>query len=255
MRCRVRGRLRVAVTAERDARKRARLRGAQGAAPPPKPAAMPPAKAWRPAAGPHRGRDGDDARGAARRPRRTCPTPMPPPIRSRDDVHRLRPVQRGTRWCLNLRAEEYPASAEEHDTLATEKRSRGRRLPSLRTGIRQPEREGRAQAPACKAFNEVNAISQALHPIFFAGGEARLVLVESDGPDLEAGLEILWPAARQEAQQLSSCRAGTDAERRWRLIFAVFRRHPAPICVLDEVDDALKDDANVNAASATGSTR
>jgi chromosome segregation protein len=98
----------------------------------------------------------------------------------------------------------------------------------------------------------VNAHFATLFAHLFRGGTARLVLVESDDP-LEAGLEIMCPAAGQEAATLSLLSGGEQTLTALALIFAVFLANPAPICVLDEVDAPL-DDANVG-GSATCWTR
>jgi chromosome segregation protein len=77
----------------------------------------------------------------------------------------------------------------------------------------------------------------------FGGGEARLVLVESDDP-LEAGLEIMCQPPGKKLSTLSLLSGGEQTLTALSLIFAVFLANPAPICVLDEVDAPL-DDANV----------
>jgi chromosome segregation protein len=77
----------------------------------------------------------------------------------------------------------------------------------------------------------------------FGGGEANLVLVESDDP-LEAGLEIMCQPPGKKLSTLSLLSGGEQTLTALALIFAVFLANPAPICVLDEVDAPL-DDANV----------
>ena len=77
----------------------------------------------------------------------------------------------------------------------------------------------------------------------FGGGEAKLVLVESDDP-LEAGLEIMCQPPGKKLSVLSLLSGGEQTLTALALIFGVFLANPAPICVLDEVDAPL-DDANV----------
>ena len=79
--------------------------------------------------------------------------------------------------------------------------------------------------------------------ICLGGGEANLVLVESDDP-LDAGLEILCQPPGKKLSTLSLLSGGEQTLTAMALIFAVFLANPAPICVLDEVDAPL-DDANV----------
>ncbi|HET7408589.1 MAG TPA: chromosome segregation protein SMC, partial [Paracoccaceae bacterium] len=75
------------------------------------------------------------------------------------------------------------------------------------------------------------------------GGEARLVMVESDDP-LDAGLEILCQPPGKKLSTLSLLSGGEQTLTALSLIFAVFLSNPAPICVLDEVDAPL-DESNV----------
>jgi hypothetical protein len=93
------------------------------------------------------------------------------------------------------------------------------------------------------AFETVNGHFAALFTHLFGGGEAKLVLVESDDP-LEAGLEIMAQPPGKKLATLSLLSGGEQTLTALALIFAVFLANPAPICVLDEVDAPL-DDANV----------
>jgi chromosome segregation protein len=134
-----------------------------------------------------------------------------------------------------------------------EGRSGGARHPSAREGgprgrhrqaaqrDRVAEPEGRARL--LTAFEQVNTNFSKLFTHLFGGGEARLVLVESDDP-LEAGLEILCQPPGKKLSTLSLLSGGEQTLTALALIFAVFLANPAPICVLDEVDAPL-DDANV----------
>jgi chromosome segregation protein len=102
-------------------------------------------------------------------------------------------------------------------------------------------KEGRERL--LQAFGEVNSNFSMLFKHLFGGGEAKLVLVESDDP-LEAGLEIMCQPPGKKLSTLSLLSGGEQTLTALALIFAVFLANPAPICVLDEVDAPL-DDANV----------
>jgi chromosome segregation protein len=102
-------------------------------------------------------------------------------------------------------------------------------------------KEGRERLLA--AFDEVNKNFSLLFTHLFGGGEANLVLVESDDP-LEAGLEIMCQPPGKKLATLSLLSGGEQTLTALSLIFAVFLANPSPICVLDEVDAPL-DDANV----------
>jgi len=143
---------------------------------------------------------------------------------------------------VNLRAEEDAREVQtEHDTLVREMADLEAAITKLRAGISALNREGRERLLA--AFDKVNENFANLFQHLFTGGEARLVLVESDDP-LEAGLEIMCQPPGKKLSTLSLLSGGEQTLTALALIFAVFLANPAPICVLDEVDAPL-DDANV----------
>lgn len=157
------------------------------------------------------------------------------------EVQRLRRAREAL-GAVNLRAEEDAREiTAEYDTLAQEKIDLEEAIKKLRAGIGSLNREGRERLLA--AFDQVNANFATLFAHLFGGGEARLVLVESDDP-LEAGLEIMCQPPGKKLSTLSLLSGGEQTLTALALIFGVFLANPAPICVLDEVDAPL-DDANV----------
>ncbi|NKW71784.1 chromosome segregation protein SMC [Rhodobacteraceae bacterium R_SAG10] len=157
------------------------------------------------------------------------------------DVSRLK-RQRDALGAVNLRAEEDALELrEEHDSLAAELADLGEAIKKLRAGIASLNKEGRERL--LTAFEQVNTNFSMLFKHLFGGGEARLMLVESDDP-LEAGLEIMCQPPGKKLSTLSLLSGGEQSLTALALIFAVFLANPAPICVLDEVDAPL-DDANV----------
>jgi len=169
------------------------------------------------------------------------PEDMPPSDRIENEVNRLK-RQRDSLGAVNLRAEEDAKSVqEEHDTLVNEKADLEEAIAKLRTGISALNKEGRERL--LTAFEQVNSNFTLLFRHLFGGGEANLVLVESDDP-LEAGLEIMCQPPGKKLSTLSLLSGGEQTLTALALIFAVFLANPAPICVLDEVDAPL-DDANV----------
>nr|WP_325250347.1 chromosome segregation protein SMC [Amylibacter sp.] len=169
------------------------------------------------------------------------PDDMPPAGVIENDVARLR-RQRDALGAVNLRAEEDAKEvAEERDTLVSEKSDLEEAIKKLRSGIASLNKEGRERLLA--AFDEVNSNFAVLFKHLFGGGDANLVLVESDDP-LEAGLEIMCQPPGKKLSTLSLLSGGEQTLTALSLIFAVFLANPSPICVLDEVDAPL-DDANV----------
>jgi len=172
---------------------------------------------------------------------RTDPERMPDAESLDADVGRLK-RQREALGAVNLRAEEDAKTVEaEYDALAGEKSDLEEAVKKLRAGIAGLNKEGRERL--LTAFEQVNANFATLFTHLFGGGEARLVLVESDDP-LEAGLEILCQPPGKKLATLSLLSGGEQTLTALALIFGVFLANPAPICVLDEVDAPL-DDANV----------
>ncbi len=170
------------------------------------------------------------------------PDTMPDAPALEAELMRLRQA-RDALGAVNLRAEEDArVVAEEHATLVQEKADLEAAITKLRAGIHALNREGRERLLA--AFDKVNANFSTLFSHLFGGGEARLVLVESDDP-LDAGLEIMCQPPGKKLATLSLLSGGEQTLTALALIFAVFLANPAPICVLDEVDAPL-DDANVS---------
>lgn len=150
--------------------------------------------------------------------------------------------QRDSLGAVNLRAEEDAREVqEEYDTLVSEKSDLEEAIKTLRSGISSLNREGRERL--LTAFEQVNSNFAMLFKHLFGGGEANLVMVESDDP-LDAGLEIMCQPPGKKLSTLSLLSGGEQTLTAMALIFAVFLANPAPICVLDEVDAPL-DDANV----------
>lgn len=169
------------------------------------------------------------------------PDKMPNADHLDSEVQRLKRAREAL-GAVNLRAEEDAlAVTAEYDQLAQEKVDLEEAIKKLRAGIASLNREGRERLLA--AFEQVNANFGTLFTHLFGGGEARLVLVESDDP-LEAGLEIMCQPPGKKLATLSLLSGGEQTLTALALIFGVFLANPAPICVLDEVDAPL-DDANV----------
>ncbi|MEC9431301.1 MAG: AAA family ATPase [Pseudomonadota bacterium] len=143
---------------------------------------------------------------------------------------------------VNLRAEEDAKELQaERDALDAEKTDLEAAIAKLRQGVASLNSEGRKRL--LTAFDEVNASFAQLFTRLFGGGQANLVLVESDDP-LDAGLEIMCQPPGKKLSTLSLLSGGEQTLTALSLIFAVFLANPSPICVLDEVDAPL-DDANV----------
>ena len=171
-----------------------------------------------------------------------APGAAPPPLA---DVQRKLDNLRQERerlGAVNLRADEELAEVEgARDKLIAERDDLTEAIRKLRSAIGSLNQEGRERLIA--AFEVVNGHFTSLFSTLFEGGEAELLLVESDDP-LQAGLELLARPPGKKPQTLTLLSGGEQALTAMSLIFAVFLTNPSPICVLDEVDAPL-DDYNV----------
>ncbi len=169
------------------------------------------------------------------------PDQMPSAERVEIEVAKLH-RQRDALGAVNLRAEEDTIEIQnEFDALSGDKQDLDAAISKLRTGIANLNKEGRTRL--LDAFDEVNVNFERLFKHLFGGGEAKLILVESDDP-LQAGLEIMCQPPGKKLSTMSLLSGGEQTLTALSLIFAVFLANPSPICVLDEVDAPL-DDANV----------
>jgi len=127
--------------------------------------------------------------------------------------------QRDALGAVNLRAEEDAKEVQvEHDTLVGEKADLEAAIAALRSGIASLNKEGRERL--LTAFEQVNDNFGLLFSHLFGGGEAKLVLVESDDP-LEAGLEIMCQPPGKKLSTLSLLSGGSRHLTRWRRSFAL----------------------------------
>ncbi len=144
---------------------------------------------------------------------------------------------------VNLRAEvESQAMQNQIDTLQKEKNDLTAAIAKLRQGISQLNAEARDRLQS--AFTLVNEHFQTLFKGLFNGGRAYLELIDSEDP-MNAGLEIFASPPGKKMQALSLLSGGERTLTALALLFAVFKTHPSPICVLDEAEAAL-DESNID---------
>jgi chromosome segregation protein len=143
---------------------------------------------------------------------------------------------------VNLGApEEYQALSERLTFLRSQQADLNEAVEDLEASIRRMNAESRRRFR--ETFDQVNEKFQALFPKVFGGGEARLVMTDSDDP-LVAGVDIVAQPPGKKLQGLSLLSGGEKALTAIALIFSFFLHKPSPFCLLDEVDAPL-DDVNV----------
>jgi chromosome segregation protein len=148
---------------------------------------------------------------------------------------------------VNLGApEEYDSLTSRMGFLATEKEDLEKAVQDLEASIRKMNQESRRRFR--ETFDQVNKKFQELFPRVFGGGEASLVLTDSDDP-LLAGVDIIAQPPGKKLQSLNLLSGGEKALTAISLIFSFFLIKPSPFCLLDEVDAPL-DDVNVGRFNA-----
>ncbi|HSF08043.1 MAG TPA: hypothetical protein VLA60_01440, partial [Nitrospirales bacterium] len=102
-----------------------------------------------------------------------------------------------------------------------------------------------------ETFKDLQVKFSEVFSALFAGGRAELILVEdtqegqeSEGPNLEPGVEIVAQPPGKRLKNLNMLSGGEKTMTVMALLFASFLIRPSPFCVLDEVDAPL-DETNV----------
>jgi chromosome segregation protein len=144
---------------------------------------------------------------------------------------------------VNLEAlEELEQLEARHKTLSDQHRDLSSAKVSLEKII------DRINADSRRLFSEtleaVKGHFQTLFRDLFGGGHADIVL-EENVDILDSGIEIVARPPGKEPRSISLLSGGEKTLTCVALLLAIFRSHPSPFCVLDEVDAAL-DEANID---------
>ena len=143
---------------------------------------------------------------------------------------------------VNLGApEEYEALMERIGFLSTQSEDLQQATDDLKKTIRDINNESRRRFR--EMFDQVNVKFREVFQTLFEGGDASMVLTESEDL-LDAGIDIVAQPPGKKLQNLNLLSGGEKALTAISLIFAIFLIKPSPFCLLDEVDAPL-DDANV----------
>ena len=142
---------------------------------------------------------------------------------------------------VNLVAiEEFEEQSERKHYLEQQSADLNEALATLQSVMSKIDQQTRARFK--QTFNQINDGFQQFFPQLFGGGKAELQLIGGDLLNAGVGVMARPPGKRNSTIQLLS--GGEKALTAVALLFALFRLHPAPFCLLDEVDAPL-DDANV----------
>lgn len=94
-----------------------------------------------------------------------------------------------------------------------------------------------------EAYNKISKGFSEMFALLMGGGKARLSLTNSEDV-LSSGIEIEAEPPGKALQNLGLLSGGEKTMTAVALLFATYQAHPAPYCLLDEIDAAL-DDKNV----------
>jgi len=143
---------------------------------------------------------------------------------------------------VNLAApEEYEALQERINFLHTQSEDLQKAMEDLKATIKDINIESRRRFK--EMFDQVNENFQSVFSTLFEGGEAKLLLTESEDL-LNAGVDIVAQPPGKKLQNLNLLSGGEKALTAISMLFAIFLVKPSPFCLLDEVDAPL-DDVNV----------
>jgi chromosome segregation protein len=150
--------------------------------------------------------------------------------------------KRGRLGPVNLLAEgEFEELTRRWDELTAQRDDLQATVDELTGSIRRMNRESKQRF--LDAFTEIRRHFREQFATLFRGGRGDLVLEEEDDP-LESGIEILCQPPGKKLQSVSLLSGGEKALAATAVLFSIFRYHPPPFCLLDEVDAPL-DDANI----------
>ena len=144
---------------------------------------------------------------------------------------------------INMRAQHDMAEiVARTDQLKKEAKDVEQAIGTFRQAVRDINQRGRKKLK--DTFTQINKHFARIFSQLFAGGHAAMSFVGSDDP-LEAGIDVAVRLAKSKSKSLSLLSGGERSMTALALMFAIFATRPAPVCLLDEVDDSL-DEKNID---------
>ncbi len=138
--------------------------------------------------------------------------------------------------------EEYDELKQRLEFLTTQQQDLLKAREDLRDSIHQINRLARSQFR--ETFAKIQQEFQRYFTQLFQGGQADVILLDPDDV-LESGIEIMARPPGKRPQSISLLSGGERALIATALLFALFKVHPSPFCILDEIDAPL-DEANID---------
>lgn len=157
-----------------------------------------------------------------------------------DMVSKLNRMRESDR--LNFSAEaEYEILEKDFNFLQGQKEDIVKSISDMNAAIARIDSESRESF--LKAFAAIKENFVKNFKILFEGGEAELVLTDSENV-LEAGLDIQVQPPGKRLQSMRLLSGGEKTLTSLAFLFSLFEYKPSPFCVFDEVDASL-DEANI----------
>jgi len=142
---------------------------------------------------------------------------------------------------VNLLAlEEYEVTAEREKFLSTQLNDLTVAKNDLKATILKINKTARQLFS--ETFEKVSQNFSQLFVTLFAGGEARISLLDPEDP-LESDIEIIARPGGKKLLPITMLSGGERALTAISLLFSLYLVKPSPFCILDEIDAPL-DDAN-----------
>jgi chromosome segregation protein len=148
---------------------------------------------------------------------------------------------------VNMMALEELSEAEERLTfLTTQRQDILDGISSTEEALREIKKRSRERFR--QAFEQINRNFSQLFLELFGGGRGEMSLIDADDV-LESGIDIVAQPPGKRLQNVLLLSGGEKAMAALALVLAIFRYHPSPFCLLDEVDAPL-DEANIGRFTA-----
>ncbi|HYN86443.1 MAG TPA: chromosome segregation protein SMC [Pyrinomonadaceae bacterium] len=143
---------------------------------------------------------------------------------------------------VNMMALEELAENEERlQFLTTQRQDIIDGIASTEEALREIKRRSRERFR--HAFEEINRNFGQFFQELFGGGRGEMSLIDADDV-LESGIDIVAQPPGKRLQNVLLLSGGEKAMAALALVLSIFRYHPSPFCLLDEVDAPL-DEANI----------
>jgi chromosome segregation protein len=143
---------------------------------------------------------------------------------------------------VNMMALEELGEAEERLTfLTTQRQDILDGISSTDEALREIKKRSRERFR--HAFEQVNRNFGQLFVELFGGGRGEMSLIDTEDV-LESGIDIIAQPPGKRLQNVLLLSGGEKAMAALALVLAIFKYHPSPFCLLDEVDAPL-DEANI----------